>query len=136
MASHRKTKRNAVAALERCLKEPPLRGTNLLPDWMVSTIKRSPPDAEVALYRHFDINGRLLYVGISLTVLARTRAHRASSWAKNIAFIAIEQYASREAAEAAERTAIETERPLYNIAGARPIPLALTTPEVTNGHTA
>jgi predicted GIY-YIG superfamily endonuclease len=91
------------------------------------------PNAETALYRHYDEDGRLLYVGISLDVLKRIQQHRGSSWSRDITYIAIEGYASREAAEAAERVAIETERPLYNIAG-RLISVVPTAPEVTNGH--
>jgi predicted GIY-YIG superfamily endonuclease len=134
MASVRKRyRRDAASALARCLEEP-LRGSNGLPTWLlISGMKRRDPNAETALYRHYDEDGRLLYVGISLDVLKRIQQHRGSSWSRDITYIAIEGYASREAAEAAERVAIETERPLYNIAG-RLISVVPTAPEVTNGH--
>jgi hypothetical protein len=72
------------------------------------------PEGETALYRHFDKDGRLLYVGISVNVLQRTHEHRASHWWRKITDITIERYDSREAASAAESVAIEVEKPLYN----------------------
>lgn len=91
--------------------------------------QRLPPELEptaipddgvpTALYRHFDAAGVLLYVGISLDVIARLSAHANSShWAGAIARVDITRYPSRKAARLAERHAIRTERPLHNIAGA------------------
>src|SRR5438067_656371 len=36
------------------------------------------------LYRHFDADGTLLYVGISLSALQRLRGHRAAEWIDRI----------------------------------------------------
>ena len=77
------------------------------------------PPAPTCLYRHFDRDGRLLYIGISLNAISRLAGHRDTAhWFYEIARVDIEQYASRREAEAAERKAIYEEKPLHNIAGA------------------
>ncbi len=71
---------------------------------------------QTALYRHFDAAGRLLYVGISLSVLTRLSQHMAaSSWADEIASMTVARFATRDEAHAAEREAIRTENPLHNL---------------------
>jgi hypothetical protein len=68
------------------------------------------------LYRHFDAAGELLYVGISLSAMSRLGQHAAvSPWAKDITTVKIETLPSREEALAAERVAIKTEHPKFNI---------------------
>lgn len=67
-----------------------------------------------ALYRHFDADGVLLYVGISLSAVQRLSQHSASPWSDRIARVDVERFPSREAAERAEREAIQTERPKHN----------------------
>lgn len=70
---------------------------------------------ETYLYRHFDGYGRLLYVGISSNAIARLAGHKASSvWFPQIRRVEIEPYPDRAAALAAERTAIDMEKPIYN----------------------
>ena len=69
------------------------------------------------LYRHFDAEGRLLYVGISLSTIFRTKQHRDnSSWFASISKITIETFPSRQEAWEAETLAIEREKPIFNIA--------------------
>lgn len=69
-----------------------------------------------ALYRHFADDGSLLYVGISLSWPARTKAHvRGSRWFDQVAKVEIERFPSREAALEAEREAIGRERPKFNV---------------------
>jgi hypothetical protein len=68
----------------------------------------------ICLYRHYDIYGRLLYVGITARPLDRLKEHTASPWFERIIRIEIERYASRAEAEAAERLAIRNERPEFN----------------------
>lgn len=69
-----------------------------------------------ALYRHFDHDGRLLYVGISLKAITRTMQHRNKArWFRQIARIELQWFGCRSTAEMAEQRAIETEKPLYNI---------------------
>jgi predicted GIY-YIG superfamily endonuclease len=69
------------------------------------------------LYRHFDSAGVLLYVGISLSTFARLRQHKDHSrWFEKVATVSIENFDTREKAMAAERKAIKTESPQFNIA--------------------
>lgn len=73
-------------------------------------------DRPADLYRHFDADGRLLYVGISLSTVARLTQHRASShWFQKIARVEIEKHPSRRAALEAEKQAILSERPICNV---------------------
>jgi DNA-binding phage protein len=73
-----------------------------------------------SLYRHWDANGRLLYVGVSLSALARLRRHRhVSNWQDLIAEVKIEHFENRKLAMAAEREAILQENPLFNGGGNR-----------------
>lgn len=72
------------------------------------------------LYRHFDAEGRLLYVGVSLSALGRLAEHRQNAdWFWQIARVEITAYASRRTVLKAERIAIQREKPLHNIAHAR-----------------
>jgi hypothetical protein len=67
------------------------------------------------LYRHYNGEGVLLYIGISLDTIVRLRNHEHySSWFSNIARITIERFPTRSEAEKAEQTAILTEKPLFN----------------------
>jgi excinuclease UvrABC nuclease subunit len=76
------------------------------------------PTEEVCLYRHFDAEGVLLYVGVSLSVIHRLAGHRSRSrWFRQIARITVEWFANRGEALEAERLAIREEKPLYNIMG-------------------
>lgn len=69
-----------------------------------------------ALYRHRDQAGQLLYVGISLSAVSRTAQHSSRApWFKQITRIDIEWFGSRSSAAAAEKRAIQTEKPLYNV---------------------
>jgi hypothetical protein len=74
-----------------------------------------------SLYRHFDINGRLLYVGISLNAAARLSQHRTSKWFNEIASVTVEHFDDAQAAKRAEGEAIFKELPLYNVAGVRSV---------------
>lgn len=70
----------------------------------------------VELYRHYDKEGTLLYVGISLNSVARLRKHREEAhWFDDITRIEIERFESKEMAREAEKDAIAEERPLFNI---------------------
>lgn len=73
-------------------------------------------DHETQLYRHFDADGRLLYVGISLSAPHRLSQHmRGSKWAADIVSIKVDRYPSRRDALEAERLAILGEKPLWNV---------------------
>jgi excinuclease UvrABC nuclease subunit len=73
-------------------------------------------DRPTKLYRHYAADGTLLYVGISLSAIARLRQHIKSraSWVDDIALIRIENHPTRKAARIAEAAAIRAERPVYN----------------------
>lgn len=70
------------------------------------------------LYRYFDADDVLLYVGISLTSVRRMSEHRSKSyWYSKAVKITIERFETRIAAFDAEATAILREKPLHNKAG-------------------
>ncbi|MEU6356274.1 GIY-YIG nuclease family protein [Streptomyces sp. NPDC047072] len=65
-----------------------------------------------ALYRLYGLEG-LLYIGISICPLTRVRTHlREQSWAPLVVGIRIEY---PDDAEAAEREAVQDERPRFNV---------------------
>ena len=67
------------------------------------------------LYRHFSQDGTLLYVGVSLSAVARLSQHgEQSPWFEEIARVEVDNFPDRETALKAERKAIETENPKYN----------------------
>ena len=68
------------------------------------------------LYRHYDKDNNLLYVGISLNPVIRLMQHRVGSgWYEDIQNITIERFDTEQQARDAERDAIQTENPKYNI---------------------
>lgn len=69
---------------------------------------------QTALYRHFDANGQLLYVGISLSAVGRLAQHRDKEWFTAIATMTTEWFRSRDEAIFAEQAAIRDELPAYN----------------------
>lgn len=70
------------------------------------------------LYRHFDSDDNLLYVGISLWAVKRLIDHRESAhWFDSITKITIESFPSRNDAIVAEYEAIRREKPRHNIIG-------------------
>lgn len=74
-----------------------------------------------SLYRHFAADGSLLYVGISLSWPQRTRSHaRHARWFEEVARVEIEHFPTREAALGAEREAIKSEKPRFNVVHNRP----------------
>lgn len=85
------------------------------------------------LYRMFDADNQLLYVGVSMNVAQRFAAHRSSKrWWGDINRIDLEHFASRREVLAAEAHAIRTEAPLYNVQYAtRPLAVAAGTPRET-----
>ena len=77
--------------------------------------------APTKLYRHFDGEGALLYVGISLNAIVRLSQHKMQShWFDKIANVTIESFETRDAALEAETRAIQEESPKYNIQKAQP----------------
>lgn len=93
-------------------------------------------ERRTALYRWYDSTGVLLYVGISVSPWARASGHvTTQDWAEQMAASTIEWHPDRISAEAAERTAIKAERPVYNKAHVpvkKPEPVQ-TEPQVSEG---
>ena len=73
-------------------------------------------DSTTDLYRYFDAEGRLLYVGISFSAIARAAQHREDKgWWQDVARMHVEHLPTRSDAVNAERHAIRTEQPLHNV---------------------
>jgi hypothetical protein len=67
------------------------------------------------VYRYFDAEGRLLYVGVSLHAVARAMSHRnLAPWWQDARVMTIEHYATRQEALDAEWGAMQTENPIHN----------------------
>lgn len=75
------------------------------------------------VYRYYDTGARLLYVGVSLSPIARLRGHAGrSEWIDQVSRIEIERFADSRTALDAEKQAIQAERPIYNVAYSRKPP--------------
>lgn len=84
--------------------------------------------SRTALYRHFDADGKLLYVGVSLNAVARLSQHKLNAgWFGQIASVTIEWLGSRHAALDAELRAIRTETPAWNKVGRKAVTKAFET---------
>lgn len=73
---------------------------------------------ETTLYRMYGKYDELLYVGVTSTVRGATRFTEHTKrkwWWPQVVSLTVEHYMTREAAESAERRAIQDEGPLYNI---------------------
>lgn len=71
---------------------------------------------KTCLYRHFDYNDTLLYVGISINPISRQYQHSNNSdwWGTNLSRTEYEWYDTNEGALYAEMAAIRKEKPIYN----------------------
>jgi hypothetical protein len=73
-------------------------------------------DSQYALYRYFDAREVLLYIGKSGDMAVRDSTHiRRSQWMQFAVRSAIERYGNAEEVGDAERMAIETEHPVFNL---------------------
>lgn len=85
------------------------------------------------LYRFYDEDGALLYVGVTLQPKERIQGHRSTSaWWDVAASARMERFPTRREALDAEQRAIATEAPLHNVVGAKvlayrkdPVPVVL-----------
>lgn len=78
---------------------------------------RAKTAASTALYRYYDAEDVLLYVGITGDLVEREVEHiRDSTWMDFAARSTIERFPTRAETEDAERDAIRDEAPLFNIA--------------------
>ncbi len=92
-----------------------------------------PGTGSCSLYRHYDEEGRLLYVGVSLAPISRLREHRYQSrWFYRISVVKIEHFATRAEAVSAEVTAIETEEPMFNTVHVPRAILSDNAPQLSN----
>jgi hypothetical protein len=74
-------------------------------------------DKPHVLYRMFDVDKNLLYVGISNSAGSRWSNHANDKpWWPEVGSVEVEHFANRETVEHAERQAIDLEKPKYNIA--------------------
>ena len=69
------------------------------------------------LYRFFNAEGRLLYVGISLSAVGRAASHRnKAGWWSEVARMDVEHHdVTRETLAQLEADAVTRERPLHNV---------------------
>lgn len=73
-------------------------------------------DRDHVLYRFFGARGTLLYIGITMNLPTRTGDHRdGKPWWLSVASMTVEHFPDRASALEAERRAIRSERPLYNV---------------------
>ena len=82
---------------------------------LTNALKQMKPET-CDLYRHYDKEWNLLYVGISLNAIKRMIDHRSQSreWFDEIAFTQRKTFPSRAEAEKAEAIAIRNENPKWN----------------------
>lgn len=67
------------------------------------------------VYRVFDANNRLLYIGVSVNVFDRMNKHRSyAEWWPVASHGRVIRYRNRRIARHIEAVAIETEAPIYN----------------------
>lgn len=74
----------------------------------------------VELYRLYNADDCLLYVGVSTNLVERLRSHAhrppaGKPWFGDVAYCSLENFREEWQALEAERAAIRSERPLYNI---------------------
>lgn len=75
------------------------------------------PDDKTTLYRAYDSEENLIYVGISCWLPDRIKAHqRHSGWHDHAAKILLDHFDSRDEALAAEKKYIEEQAPAFNVA--------------------
>ncbi|MFG2372596.1 GIY-YIG nuclease family protein [Streptomyces sp. NPDC048504] len=75
-------------------------------------------DQPTALYRFFDADGALLYVGITADLEKRWSGHQSNkAWWPDVAEKTVKWHADRSSALSAELEAIRSEAPRYNVAG-------------------
>lgn len=75
-----------------------------------------PDGKQTALYRFFDAQGSLLYVGIANDPRTRWSSHKGEKrWWGEVATKTLDWFTTREEAERVEESAIVNERPRYNV---------------------
>ena len=73
-------------------------------------------DIQTSVYRYYDKQGLLLYVGITERGIKRNREHNATKeWWQHVAYQEVDHFTTRSDAEARERALITQHRPPFNI---------------------
>lgn len=67
------------------------------------------------VYRCFDAEGRLLYVGCSVNAYRRLGQHRRAVWFPELARFTVTRYKTLRIARAIEAAAIIAENPIHNV---------------------
>lgn len=89
------------------------------------------------LYRFWNADGVLIYIGISLSAIQRLSQHKNDkSWETEISTVTIERFDDRDHALKAEKRAIMTEAPKYNITHNKPKPIYHKRPTTNVRHLA
>jgi hypothetical protein len=75
-----------------------------------------PPERGIpCVYRHWDADGQLLYVGFTMDFVGRQRTHQyVAPWRYEVALVTLEEYLLRDEALVAEARAIRDEQPVHN----------------------
>lgn len=72
--------------------------------------------SKYALYRFFGIGRQLLYIGISGSLPTRLGQHaKQKDWWHEVVSVEVQHFDTKEAVLGAEKSAIESERPAYNV---------------------
>lgn len=86
---------------------------------MVAPVTKEQPHA---LYRFWNAEGHLLYVGLTVDPGARWKAHgREKSWWTEVVTVTLEWFPDRDSVEIAEIKAIREEKPRYNVVHNQPV---------------
>jgi hypothetical protein len=105
-------------ALRACLEATARRSLEAIHqvEWKRPQARRLPNQRNYELYRHFDADGKLLYVGRALNALERLTVHRDNApWYYEITTVTIERFATYRELLDAEQVAIRRENPRHNV---------------------
>jgi predicted GIY-YIG superfamily endonuclease len=69
----------------------------------------------ICVYKHFDANGTLLYIGSTIDFFKRCTDHKKSPWATRVARIEVHPVANSDQAILLEHKLIKKEQPQFNV---------------------
>lgn len=98
-------------------------------------MQREREKAPFVVYRMYDADSALLYVGVTMNDAVRLHAHsNQKAWFYRVATVTFTRYATKSEAYAAEKAAIKEEKPLHNVrdSGKSLRRLPLNQPEITD----
>lgn len=85
--------------------------------------------AGTSLYRAYDPDGELLYVGIGFSWAKRIKSHESKDWHQLVKTVSVQHFDDRPSDVRAKREAIRSERPAFNVQHNRPKPAPNTSME-------